>query len=52
MARSLEELLKHQDPEMVARARKKADDMMLDIRLAELPDLAQKKQNDIADVKE
>lgn len=49
MARSLKELLDKQNPEMVKRARKKADAMLLDIRLSELRERVNKTQTEIAE---
>lgn len=49
MARKLEDLLAQEKPEVVAAAKAKAGDMLLDIRLAEIRLLAEKTQADIAD---
>ncbi|GAB6094227.1 helix-turn-helix transcriptional regulator [Desulfatiferula olefinivorans] len=48
MARTLEELIKNEDPKVVERAGKKAENMLFDIRLAELRERTQKTQNDMA----
>ncbi len=42
MARKLEDLLAQEKPEVVAAAKAKAGDMLLDIRLAEIRQLAEK----------
>lgn len=49
MARKLEDLLAQEKPEVVAAAKAKAGDMLLEIRLAEIRLLAEKTQADIAD---
>jgi DNA-binding XRE family transcriptional regulator len=48
MARSLEHLISAEKPEVVANARAKADAILLNIHLAELRELVQKTQGDMA----
>ncbi len=48
MARSLEQLISAEKPEVVANARAKADAILLNIHLAELRELVQKTQGDMA----
>ncbi|MCB5161268.1 helix-turn-helix domain-containing protein [Marinomonas algarum] len=48
MARTLDQLLSEQQPEIVSNARKKANDMALDIHLAELRERMQITQEDMA----
>lgn len=48
MARTLEQILKDEKPEVVARARKKASDILLNIHLAELRERMNLTQMDIA----
>lgn len=48
MARSLEQIIAAEKPEVVANARAKADAMLLNIHLAELRELVQKTQGDMA----
>jgi DNA-binding XRE family transcriptional regulator len=48
MARRLEQILAAEKPEIVARAREKADEILLNIHLAELRELVEKTQMDIA----
>jgi len=50
MARSFERLLADENPKVIAQARKKADEMLFDIHLAELREYAQKTQVDIASI--
>ncbi|MDQ7728511.1 hypothetical protein [Halomonas sp. SpR8] len=50
MARQLEDLLVREKPEVVAAAETKANDMLFEIRLAEIRLLAEKTPADIADV--
>jgi transcriptional regulator with XRE-family HTH domain len=49
MARTLEEILKNEKPEIVANAQKKAEAMLLDIHLAELRKRANCTQLSVAD---
>ncbi len=48
MARTLKDLLEKQDPEMVQRARERANAILLDLRLAELRDYAEMTQVEMA----
>ncbi|KTD00633.1 MULTISPECIES: helix-turn-helix domain-containing protein [Legionella] len=48
MARTLEQLLAEEKPEIIAEAREKAADMLLNIHLAELRELVQKTQVEVA----
>jgi DNA-binding XRE family transcriptional regulator len=48
MANSLGQLLEAEDPAVVARAQKKAAEMVLGIHLAELRERVQKTQGDVA----
>lgn len=48
MVISLEQLLAEEDPQVVAAARAMADEMLLDIRLAELRERVQKTQLEMA----
>ena len=48
MARKLEDLLAREKPEVVTAAEAKADDMLLEIRLAEIRQLAEKTQAEVA----
>jgi len=48
MARTLDKLISDQKPEIVKNARKKADDMVLGIHLAELRERMQITQEDMA----
>lgn len=48
MARTLEQILAEEKPEVIAEARKKAEEMLLDIHLAELRELVKKTQVDVA----
>ena len=48
MARTLEQILATEKPEVVAEARDKAAEMLLDIHLAELRENVNKTQGDIA----
>ena len=48
MARTLDQILKAEKPEVVAKARAKADEMLLNIHLAELRERVEKTQGDIA----
>lgn len=49
MARSLEQILAAEKPEVVNNAQEKAEEMLLNIHLAELRDLVQKTQVEMAD---
>lgn len=49
MARTLEELLARENPEIVAAAQKKADAALFDIRLAALREQLEKTQSEVAD---
>jgi len=49
MARTLDQILDAEQPELVARAKAKAERMLLDIRLAEIRELLGKTQMEIAD---
>lgn len=49
MARTLNEMLKREDPDLVARAQAKAEKMLLEIRLAELRAEVEKTQTQIAE---
>lgn len=49
MAKPLEQLLAKEDPELVARARDKASEMILGIQLAQIRERMHKTQGDIAD---
>lgn len=48
MARSLEQIISAEKTEVVANARAKADAILLNIHLAELRELVQKTQGDVA----
>lgn len=48
MARTLEQLLSVEKPEVVEKAREKAAEMLLNIHLAELRELVQKTQVEVA----
>jgi DNA-binding XRE family transcriptional regulator len=48
MAKSLEQLLAEEKPEVVSNARAKADEMLFEIRLSEVRALLEKTQNDLA----
>jgi DNA-binding XRE family transcriptional regulator len=48
MSRTLEKILETEKPEVVANAQAKADEMLLDIHLAELRTLMTKTQTEIA----
>jgi len=48
MARKLNDLIAEQKPKVVANARKKADDMLLEIHLATLRERVQKTQGEMA----
>lgn len=48
MTRTLDQILATEKPEVVAKAREKAAEMLLDIHLAELRERAQKTQKEIA----
>ncbi|AQT62555.1 helix-turn-helix domain-containing protein [Cellvibrio sp. PSBB023] len=48
MARTLEQILANEKPEVVAQAREQADAMLLNIHLAELRELVDKTQMEIA----
>lgn len=50
MARTLEEILKAEKPEVVAKARAKAEEILLTIHLSELREHLQKTQEDVARV--
>ncbi|OZY87951.1 transcriptional regulator [Cellvibrio mixtus] len=49
MARTLEQILANEKPEVVAQAREQADAMLLNIHLAELRELVDKTQMEIAE---
>ena len=48
MARTLEQIMATEKPDIVAKAREKADEMLLNIHLAELRERVQKTQVDVA----
>ncbi len=48
MARTLEQIMAAEKPEVIAEAREKAGEMLLNIHLAELRELVQKTQVEIA----
>ncbi|MCU7837706.1 MAG: helix-turn-helix domain-containing protein [gamma proteobacterium symbiont of Taylorina sp.] len=48
MARTLQSILKNEKPEIVAKAKKLATDMLLNIHLAELRDKTELTQKDVA----
>ena len=48
MARTLDEILAAEKPEVVAKAREKAAEMLLNIHLAELRERVQKTQEEVA----
>ncbi len=48
MGKTLEEILASEKPEVVASAKEKASDMLLNIHLAELRERVQKTQNEMA----
>lgn len=48
MARTLKELLAEEKPEIVASARQEADNILMDIHLAEIRRLAEKTQTELA----
>lgn len=48
MARTLEQILAREKPEVIAEAREKAAEMLLNIHLAELRELVQKTQVEVA----
>lgn len=50
MARTLEQILAAEKPEIVKNAQEKAEGMLLNIHLAELRELVQKTQVDVANV--
>lgn len=50
MARTLEQILAVEKPEVIAQAREKAEEILLNIHLAELRELVQKTQVEIAQV--
>ena len=50
MARTLEQILAEQKPEVVAKAEMKAEEILLNIHLSELRELVQKTQMDVAQV--
>lgn len=49
MARTLNQILKTEKPDIVARARTKADAMLLDIHLSEIRAMMEKTQSEIAE---
>ncbi|MBR9882979.1 MAG: helix-turn-helix transcriptional regulator [Oceanospirillales bacterium] len=49
MARTLNQILENEQPEVVARAEAKAEQMRLEFRLAEIRELLGKTQTEIAD---
>ena len=50
MPRTLEQILATEKPEIVAKAREKAEEMLLNIHLAELRERVQKTQVDVAHI--
>ena len=50
MPRTLEQILATEKPEIIAKAREKAEEMLLNIHLAELRERVQKTQVDVAQV--
>lgn len=52
MARTLEQILAREKPGIVAKAREKAEEILLNIHLAQLRELAQKTQVEVAKVLE
>jgi DNA-binding XRE family transcriptional regulator len=48
MARTFDEILQKEKPEVVAKARAKADDILLDIHLAEIRERMEKTQMEVA----
>lgn len=48
MARTLEEIIKNEKPEVAAQAKAKANAILLNIRLSEIRELMNKTQSDIA----
>ncbi len=50
MPRTLEQILATEKPEIVAKAREKAEEMLLNIHLAELRERVQKTQVDVAQI--
>ena len=48
MARTLDQILVTEKPEVVAKARAKANEMLLNIHLAELRERVQKTQSEVA----
>lgn len=49
MGRTLDQILKAEKPAVVAKARRKAEEVLLNIHLAELREFVQKTQGDVAD---
>ena len=49
MAKTLEQILTKEKPEVVTKARAKADEILFNIHLAELRALMQKTQNNVAE---
>jgi DNA-binding XRE family transcriptional regulator len=50
MARTLEQILATEKPAVVSKAREKAEEMLLNIHLAELRERVQKTQVDVAEI--
>jgi transcriptional regulator with XRE-family HTH domain len=50
MAKAIEQLIAREKPEVVAKAKERAAEIILDIRLADLRERAQKTQEEIASV--
>ncbi len=50
MARTLDQILTTEKPEVVVKAREKAAEMLLDIHLAELRECAQKTRKEVAHI--
>lgn len=50
MARTLEQILAVEKPEVVTNAQEKAEEMLLNIHLSELRELVQKTQMDVAQI--
>lgn len=49
MSRTLDQILEQENPEIVARARKKADALLLDLRLADFRERVHKTQVEMAE---
>ncbi|MEE3651110.1 MULTISPECIES: helix-turn-helix domain-containing protein [unclassified Brenneria] len=48
MARTFDQMLENENPEVVAKARAKADEILLNIHLAEIRERVQKTQQEVA----